>query len=207
MATIRQRKTGNWEVVIRRSVLPKAHYATFDTDAEATAYARRIEAMLDQGTIPQALQTEGKPKTFGELISRYMAGNSISSLDHEVLGTVRPELESIPITGIHIAWAREWVIKMKRERRLAPGTIRKRVGAVPRCLEWHVQHDEIAINPLRQPPRGYANYAPADGESRKDVERDRRLHPDKEVRIRLVLARDVDCPSEGSNHRLSAGGC
>lgn len=148
--------------------------------------------MLDQGTIPQPLQTEDKPKTFGELISRYKAGASIASLDNEVLGTVRPELESIPLTGIHIAWAREWVTKMKREKRLAPGTIRKRVGAVSRCLEWDVQHDEIAINPLRQLPRGYANYAPADGESRKDVERDQRLHPDEEVRIRLVLARDLD---------------
>jgi integrase len=172
--------------------LAKPHYATFDTKAEAVSYARQIEAMLDQGTIPQALQTEGKPKTFGELIARYKTGASISPLDHEVLSTVYPELESIPLTGIHVAWAREWVTKMKREKRLAPGTIRKRVGAVSRCLEWYVQHDEIAINPLRQLPRGYANYAPADGEARKDVERDRRLHPDEEVRIRLVLARDLD---------------
>ncbi len=192
MATIRQRKTGNWEVVIRRSILPKPHYATFDSEAEATVYAKRIEAMLDQGAIPQALLDERKAKTLGELISTYMAEKAISSLDKEVLKFVLSDLEQTPTSGITIAWAREWVTSLKRNKRLAPGTIRKRVGAVSRCLDWYVQHDELAVNPLRQLPRGYANYAPVDGEPREDTERDRRLLPDEETRIRLVLARDAD---------------
>ena len=148
--------------------------------------------MLDQGTVPQALLQEGKAKTLGELISTYVAEKAISSLDKEVLKFVVPDLASTPIPGITIAWARSWVNSLKREKRLAPGTIRKRVGAVSRCLDWHVQHDDLAVNPLRQLPRGYANYAPADGEPREDTERDRRLLADEETKIRLVLGRDAD---------------
>lgn len=78
---------------------------------------------------------------------------------------------------------------MKLATRPAPSTIRHRVGSLARCLDWYGGDGRLAINALRQLPKHYARYSPADGEKREDVERDRRLDSGEEERIRRVLAR------------------
>ena len=87
---------------------------------------------------------------------------------------------------------------MKRIDNLAPNTIRHRHGALARCLDWVCRkHPEVLqANPLRQLKRGFATYTSEDskhvreagGETRSDVERNRRLDDDEEERILVVLA-------------------
>jgi integrase len=62
VATIRQRESGSWEVVIRRKgILKRVHYASADTEADAVAYARRIEGQLDQVIMPVELLDSSPP--------------------------------------------------------------------------------------------------------------------------------------------------
>lgn len=203
MATIRQRSTGNWECVIRNAALHRPHYATFDTQAEAQDYAKKLELAIKQGRIPEALST---PRTveltcISEFVDSYTNQHAISALDLDVLRLVSKNVGSLPINKLTTAWTHDWVQNMKRVGKLAPGTIRKRVGALARCLDWHVQKQSLLANPLRQLPRGYAAYAPGDGEKRVDNERDKRLSADEELRIRLVLARDSDYTREIGKER------
>ncbi|MBN2700270.1 MAG: hypothetical protein JXR29_02335, partial [Methylothermaceae bacterium] len=92
------------------------------------------------------------------------------------------------MTRIDVHWVLAWIQSMKREDRLAPGTIRKKVGALARCLDWCVLAELAPSNPFRQLPKKYASYTSHDGESRADVERDRRLEPGEEDAIRRVLS-------------------
>jgi integrase len=74
------------------------------------------------------------------------------------------------------------------------------VGALARCLDWGVRQGiaALTVNPLRQLPRRYATYNDRDtaaarvggGSARVDVERDRRLQPGEEPRIRAILGGD-----------------
>jgi integrase len=91
---------------------------------------------------------------------------------------------------------------MKRIDHLAPGTIRKRQGALARCLDWMTRkHPQImAQNPLRLLKRGFATYTEADSEAlaalgkkpRVDKERDRRLTDEEEKRIQAYLRGRAD---------------
>jgi integrase len=85
---------------------------------------------------------------------------------------------------------------------LAPGTIRKRVGALARVLDWHLASTHVAgdgaapANPLRLLPSGYSQYSPTEKRelaakglpARVDERRDRRLLPDEERQLRAALA-------------------
>jgi len=70
---------------------------------------------------------------------------------------------------------------MKRVEKLAPATIRARVGALARCTDWGLRKGLLQMpdHPLRTLPDGYAQYTAADtaaaGVKRIDTERDRRL--------------------------------
>jgi integrase len=109
----------------------------------------------------------------------------------ERIGTTR-------LRAITYAWAESWVSAMKRERNLSPTTIRHHVGALARCFDWAARHGIAALagNPLRQLPRRYSIYSDSDAaaarvansSARVDEERDRRLQPGEEARIRSVLA-------------------
>lgn len=86
---------------------------------------------------------------------------------------------------------------MKRDLNLSPSTIHHRQGALARCFDWVIRkHPEImAQNPLRMLKRGFARYTPDDiaylaaqGKGPKaSEERDRRLEPGEEEKIREVL--------------------
>jgi integrase len=194
MASIIKRKN-SWQVTIRRSVLPRPHYATFDTEAEARAYGMHVESMIDSGNVPAELLSESKvPDTLGAMVRQYlMESGSISAMDQEIMGL--PAIQAISgvlARELTVAWALRWVDSLKRESKLAPGSIRKRVGTLARCLDWHVRRQNLAVNPLKQLPIGYSAYSRADGVKREDESRDRRLAPDEERKIRLVLAGDRD---------------
>ena len=103
------------------------------------------------------------------------------------------------VNGVTFGWADEYVKRLKLVQNLAPGTIRKRVGALARVLDWHLRRsgmaDQVRANPLRLLGVGYSQYT-AD-ESKKlalkklkpkhDVQRDHRLAPGEESRVLWAL--------------------
>jgi integrase len=190
MATIRQRSSGSWEIIIRRKgVLPKPHYASADTEAKAIAYAQGLERLLDQGILPVELQDAAPPsaETVKDWARRYLAEVHISDSDQVLLNALFETMGKWPVSQINITWAQRWVADMKQKDRLAPSSIRHKVGAVARLLDWCLRNEWLNLNPLRQLPKRYASYTPADGEKRLDVERDRRLHPGEYEKILWVL--------------------
>lgn len=209
MATIRQRASGSWEIIIRRKgILTKAHSATADSKADAEAYARRIEGQLDQGIIPVELMDSGPPtaETVLDWARMYLQQVHISEMDRGLLNAMTGTLKNWPVSKINIQWAQGWVSSMKQRDKLSPVSIRHKVGAVARLLDWCLRNDWLLVNPLRLLPKRYASYAPGDGDKREDVERDRRLQPGEEERILWVL--DGNFPPDrqrgiGMNDRLA----
>ena len=81
--------------------------------------------------------------------------------------------------------------------KLAPATIRAKVGALARCTDWGMRKGHILLpdHPLRTLPDGYAQYTKTDaaiaGEARVDVERDRRLEPGEFEKVSAVIVGGV----------------
>ncbi len=191
MATIRQRGKA-WTTTIRRSILPKAHYATFDTKEEAERYSNYIEGQLDQGIIPQELigdTLEVKKETVYEWSVAYLETVAISEMDHDILSSdnMMKAMSQWPTSGVSMIWAEEWIKTMKEVDNLAPGTIKHKVGAVSRMFDWCLNKGWLVVNPLRMLPRGYAHYAKSSNNARSDMERDRRLMPGEYERIINIL--------------------
>lgn len=189
MATKRFRD-GAWRYrVTRKKVLAKPAYFTFDDEEEGDAYCQRLEELLDKGIIPDGL-IAGDTQTLGQTINEYLSRNSVKIDDSQILALIQENYHNLPIDRITYTWIENWVSVMKRERHLAPGTIRHYVGALARCLDWAVAKEYLVFNSLRQLPKGYAQYTAADAKyvkPRHDIEMDRRLEDGEEERIRAAI--------------------
>ena len=192
------RPRGNrFELKVQHKMLPKTFYASFPTEAEARDYGARLEALLDRGILVDGLIAErSADPTLSGLIASYRTGALPPARD-AILAVLADELKGVTLSAVTYRWCEAWVTQMKRERRLAPGTIRKRVSALSHALEAHHRRLEQAwANPLRLLPRGYASYSREDAAQlaerdlapRRDIQRDRRLGADEEARIRAALA-------------------
>lgn len=196
MATIRRTAAGTWEMIVKRRPLAKPVYARFPTEEEARDYAARLETLLAQGIVPaEFAAADAKPMASERLhrvISAYLATPGLPAARVEILNVLRRELQTHLIASVDVVWAELWVTRMKREMRLAPGTIRKRISALAYVLDHHHRTTQDYSNPLRRLPRGIATYSPADvsdgEEARVDVVRDRRLTGDEHDRILRALA-------------------
>lgn len=190
MATIRQRASGSWEIIIRSKLLPKPYYATLDTEQEAREYAAKLEAKIKAGDIPKALLEDNSDLiNLGGLIHRYKRGARISAHDLSIID--RLGIDAVKADTLTVQWALAWVASMHNTG-VAPGTIRKKVGTLARCLDWCKLSGLIASNPVRELPRNYAAYPASHDKRREDIERDRRLQPGEEERIREVLVHRPD---------------
>lgn len=197
MAMKRQRGD-SWEYTFKKAgVLPKPLYLTFKTEAEGDAYAAKLEALLDRGIVPTEHQTVTRIVTIAQLVSAYMREASIKPKDMGVLGTVAASMGAEPIAGINAKWVDDWITDMKRVERLAPSTIRSKVGALARCTDWGMRKGLLLMpdHPLRTLPKGYAQYNKTDaalaGGARQDIERDRRLEPGEHEHIMAVIEAGV----------------
>ena len=200
MAT--KRKRGNsWHYVVRRAkLLPQPVYLSFDSEAEGDEYVRRLEALLDRGIVPPELaDTKAAAKDLRSQVSEYRSAQHISVDDAKLLPVVLSRLPiDLALPQLTFTWATGWVTALKREQNLSPSTIRHHVGALSRALDWLAAHGKVPLNPLRLLPRGYSTYTPDDkraveeieGAVKVDEERDRRLEPGEESRIRAILAGD-----------------
>lgn len=200
MASYRKRPNGTIEAVIKRSgLLPRPVSMTFDSDAEARRVCERIEALLDQGIVPPELgkETREAVATLGALIREYLKAVVVTPDDDSLLTLIAVEDGKMSLAKLDYDWAEAWINVMKRERNLAPSTIRKYVGALARCCDWGANKGIAGVltHPLRRLPRGYSTYtaedkrilAGRDMAAKTDEERDRRLEPAEEKRIEEVF--------------------
>lgn len=195
MATFRKRGDKFEFKVTRKRVLPAPGYVyfTFDSDEVGREYCARLEKLLDRGIVPDELNAGGGELVYmADVVRQYLKSSALSDSDSRLLRIQCERIGGVRISEVSYIWAERWIAGMKRRRNLSPGTIRHHVGALARCLDWLYRTDKISTNPLRMLPRGYSSYSPDDvaeaGEARVDQARDRRLEPDEEGRIRLVLA-------------------
>ena len=189
MATKRQRGQ-SWEYIVKRkALLARPLTMTFDSEAEGDAYVARLEQMLDAGIVPPEFQEDNDtPKTIASAVKLYVRSQAIAEDDHHVLGVVIERIGMKKLTVFDYDAAEVWILQMKRIHKLAPGTIRKHVGALARALDWAVRKNFMVSHPLRNLPRGYSTYTEDDGEIRKDESRDRRFEAGEEDEVRRILA-------------------
>lgn len=203
MATKRQRSNGKWEFIVKnKAMLKKPWTGTFETEAEGDDYCARLEAFLAAGIVPEELKPENRsvgPQFLSHVIRDYLSNASPTAADRDYLSTVQIEHGATQVKDVDKEWAQTWITALKRQRNLAPSTIKHLVGSLARCLDWAGQEAHVVqfiVNPLRLLPRKYSQYTPADakavralgGKPKKDESRDRRLNGNEEVRIREVLA-------------------
>jgi hypothetical protein len=202
-----------WELRVKHKLLPKSFYATFPTEAEGNSYGQQLDAMLDRGIVPAELlagelRSADDPLLVAVVRSYINGAPHLTSSDDKLLGSMLGDLVGLRVSAVTYRWAGEWVRRLKVGDHLAPGTIRKRVGALARVLDWHLATaikpgDTAAapVNPMRLLPSGYSQYTEAEQRElagklvggkpltpRSDQRRDRRLLPAEEAAIRQALA-------------------
>lgn len=194
MAGKKQFPNGTWQYVFKKAgLLEKPIYMTFETESEGDEYARRLEALLDNGIVPTEFKRDARVLTIAQLVREYERDAHPSSKDQGAIRAVLKSYGDKPLSGITAAWVDDWISSMKRLERIAPATIRARVGALARCTDWGMRKGHLVMpdHPLRTLPDGYAQYTKTDtaiaGVKREDVERDRRLEPGEYEKILTVI--------------------
>lgn len=202
MATKRE-KNGRWEYVVKRkALLPKPLYYTFDYEAEGDAFVAKLEALLDKGIVPTDLFSGAGSayKNISSLIREYLVAVSVPHSDEQLLNVQMDRIGGLELTKINYLWVESWIFSMKVEYNLAPDTIRHHAGALARCFDWAGRRNivPLAVNPIRQLPKGYATYSPrdidaatafdSDHEEKSDNKRDRRIEGGEESAIRLIMS-------------------
>lgn len=204
MSTKRQTPAG-WAYVVKRAkIRSKPWYFTFESEEEGDAYVAKLELMLDKGVMPpELLEGAAKHTILAEVIRGYIMDAPVPDSDMRVLNVVTERIGTTPLSAVNIIWAERWITSMKRERNLAPGTIKHHVGALRRCFDWGARRNIVALiaNPLNSLPVRYANYSPADTmaakavnekfSERADEKRDRRLRPGEEEKFRALTLYDA----------------
>ncbi|MDD4913363.1 MAG: site-specific integrase [Sideroxydans sp.] len=186
MASSRIRANGSWEFTVKRKgLLDKPIFLTFATKEEGVTYCRALEKLLDRGIIPAEFQSH-KPitATIADAVREYCMAVHITDDDAVILNRLSADIGTVELVAIKYAWAEIWVSSLRAQGG-APGTIRKKVGALARCLDWVLRREDtlLASNPLRVLPKRYSTTATGT----KDVERDRRLQEGEEARILAVI--------------------
>lgn len=194
---VTKRKSGAWELRVTHKLLPKPFYATFDTEAEARQYQDQLRLLLNSGVVPEGLL---EPKAVSDphvarLISEYSQVVALSASDDALLRVIGGELLGVRESNITADWVDAYIHRLKVERNLAPGTIRKRIGSLARLFDWRLRRKGGGVNPFRNLPAGYSNYSGTVAREvtpKFDVQRDRRLLHDEEQRILAVLDGDYE---------------
>lgn len=211
MATFRVRASGSIEAIIRRKSLPGPVSLTFSSMEAAEAYCKEMEAMIDVGVIPHQLKklavdgpvmNSPMQQTIADVVRAYFLEYSVNADDQDRLNVMVDEVGNTRLDSITVQWASDLIKGYKLTKQLKPATIRHRVGALRRCLDWCSSvKGFLPLNPLRLLPERYAVYNEAETQmlAAEDIEapdadnaRDRRLLPGEEDRIRKVLAGDRD---------------
>lgn len=205
MALARQKQSGKWEIALRHPSLPGGRrYFTFDTEAEANAYAERWRLMKMAGIEPPAelLQPKAQTQTtLAQVVRAWANSGHAAPSQQSPLGSLVMEIGAVKLTDATYTWLTGYVQRLKVEMNLSPVSIRHRVQALGRSIdEWMRHHPDVVMqNPTRLLPKGYSSYNDKDkalvlaaGKAPKaDQVRDRRLQPGEEERILFALSGGV----------------
>lgn len=189
---------------VTHRLLPKAFFFTFPSEEEARTYGGQLVALLDRGVVPAellAVPARADDPLLIEVVRAYTQQAPITDSDNRLLTHMMAELVGVRLSGLTWAWVDHYVRDLKLKRHLAPSTIRKRIGVLGRIVDWHLRRvtpadQPMPANPLRLLPKGYSSYSRGEADAlaakelppRRDQQRDRRLLPDEEQRIRSALA-------------------
>jgi integrase len=203
MATVTKRGAA-YQLRVTHRLLPRPYYSTFDTEAEARSFGAHMERLLAAGRVPEDLRNDKSQtdvdRLLTQVIAAYCAGApALTDSDAALLGVAMMDkpVVGLRLSGLSYRWLDGYVAWLKSpEKHLAPSSIRKRVGALGRAMDWHIRMTTAPdaaplANVFRQLPVGYSAYSRVDAESapaRRDVQRDRRLAPDEARRVDAVLA-------------------
>jgi len=204
MATNIQPRGSRFQLRVIHPLLPKPHFATFESEPEARGYRDQLMALLQRGEVPANLLEPAAPDgspLLTSVVDDYKRLSTPSPSDLDMLHLVHADVERLGMRQLDYEWAEKYVRRLKVEQNLSPGSVRKRVGVLARAVDWwirrnHKQGTAAATNPLRLLPKGYSVYTAAEaaavakkgGKVKKDREVDRRLLPEEEARVREALA-------------------
>lgn len=200
MATSIQPRSGKFQLRVTHKLLPKPFFFTFKEQVEAENYRDQLSLLLSNGVVPEELlsqETKTVDPTLTSIILDYQRKASITDSDSELLKVVCNEVVAIRFSGLTFNWVEDYVRFLKGpSKNLAPGSIRKRIGALARVMDWYIKtttpNGAVArANPLRMMPRGYSAYSRADAkksEVKVDVSRNRRLSEEELARILDALS-------------------
>jgi integrase len=202
MAKPRQSSAGRWEIGLRHPSLPSGRkYFTFDTEAEASAYADQWRLMKQAGLEPpEELQRPAAVAgvTLGNIVRAWASSGLAAPTQKSSLNSLFSEVGRVRLVDATYTWLAGYVESLKVRKNLAPNSIRHRVQALGRAIDEYLRHNpKVNLgNPTRLLPKGYSSYSEKDaklasaagGRAKADVQRDRRLHPGEEDRILRVLA-------------------
>jgi integrase len=202
MALARQKPSGKWEIGLRHPSLPGGRkYFTFDTEAEANAYAEQWRLMKMAQINPPAEML--KPKaltdaTVAHVVRAWANSGHAAPTQHSALGSLVMEVGAVRLEDVTYAWLNTYLQRLKVEMNLSPGSIRHRIQALGRSIDEYLRnHPEVVMqNPTRLLPKGYSGYNDRDKalvlaagkQPKADVARDRRLLPGEEEKIVFVLS-------------------
>ncbi len=199
MATIRKRKSGTVEVIFRcKRLFPGQITRTFVDEAEARIFVQRVENKFEKGILPSQFAQEAierkrggfADRTLKTLIKEYQKSTSLSQEDRDKMRIHIERLGDESYLNIDYHWVERWILSMKREDNLAPGSIRKHVGSLSRLFTWAVNKGIMNENPILRLPRGYAIYTEEDAvfaEKKVDKSRDVRIPPEDVAKIMEVI--------------------
>lgn len=196
-----QQRGRRFQLRVKHALLPKPFFFTFDTEPEARNYGKQLDALLTRGIVPYELlglfPRQSDDPFLVNIIGQFESDASPAPSDKEVLAVRAHEVVGVRVSGVTFTWADDYVRKLKRERNLSPGTVRKRIGSLARVIDWYRRRTTASgqvphVNPLRLLPRGYSTYTEGDvapgAVAKRDVVRNRRLSADEHARILIVLA-------------------
>jgi hypothetical protein len=176
----------NTAVFPSRSITP----STFTRIPSVPAYRRWRRLIGLQRSERRALVT------ITQAILAYRAIRAVPPSTQQFLDTLITDVGSRALTDVDYTWAEAWIRAMKLEKRLAPGSIRKRKGGLSNVFDWIVRAHPTCLgsNPLDQLPHGYSGYdeytrqalAEQGVDIPGDVERNRRVDPAEERRRSAV---------------------
>jgi integrase len=200
-----QERSSRFQLRVTPPLLPRPFFHTFDLRDDAEAYGMRLLSVLASGKVPAEVMAElSSPKRTNdplvcEVLDAYRAQQeSASRTDHDLVSYVRPLFDGVRMSRVTYDFAVEFAKTLRVNRRLAPASVRSRVGLLGRVWNWHLaKSGQLNIaNPWKLMPAGYSvatteeqKVFKAKGkEVKRDIRRERRLEPGEEERILRVLA-------------------
>lgn len=199
MATNIQPRSGKFQLRVSHKLLPKPFFFTFTKQPDAESYRDQLMALLANGIVPQEMLSKpqgGDDPLLPVVIRDYVTNTPVTDSDDALLALIRQEVIGLRVSGVTFAWSEDYVRGLKAPKHhLAPSSIRKRVGALARVLDWHLKRVATdgsmpRANPLRMLARGYSVYSKEDAKlvvPKVDVVRDRRLAPEQATRVLAAL--------------------